>query len=66
MLYLIGEKVCVFGFAEVFSPQITKKIESPNRRSAKCHICGRSANLTNLRICDLRNLFADRPALPVR
>ncbi len=38
-----------------------------NRKFAKCHICGRSANLTsysaNLRICDLRNLFADRPPL---
>ncbi len=68
VLYTIfkGEKVCVFGFAEVFTPQITKKILSPNRKSAKCHICGRSANLTNLRICGLWNLFADRPALPVR
>ncbi len=26
-----------------------------------CHIWGRSANITNLRICDMRNFFADRP-----
>jgi hypothetical protein len=51
------------------SPQITKKIGSAIRNSVKSHICGRSTNLTNLfksenlRICDLRNLFADRPPL---
>jgi hypothetical protein len=28
-------------------PQITKQIEHANRKPAKCHICGRSANLTN-------------------
>ncbi len=44
-----------------------KKIESENHKSAKNHICGRFANLTNylssqgLRISDLRNLFADCP-----
>jgi hypothetical protein len=33
--------------AEDFSPHITKLIGSANRKSAKCHICGRSASLTN-------------------
>ncbi len=27
--------------------QITKKIRSTNRKSAKCHICGRSTDPTN-------------------
>jgi hypothetical protein len=37
MLYMKGEKVCTrnCGLAEVFSPQITKKIGSANRKSAK-------------------------------
>jgi hypothetical protein len=35
--------------AEVLSLQITKKLESANRISAKCHICGMLANLTNHR-----------------
>jgi hypothetical protein len=47
-----------------------KMIWSANRKSAKCHICGRSANLTNylslkFAIFDLRNLFADCPSLTV-
>ncbi len=37
-----------------------KKIGSANRKYAKCHIFGTPANL---RICDLRKLFADRPPL---
>jgi len=36
-----------------------QKIVSANRISAKCHICGRSANLLSLQICDFQNLFAD-------
>jgi hypothetical protein len=32
---------------QVLSPQITKKIGSANHKSSKCHIYGRSANLTN-------------------
>jgi len=42
-------------FAEVISPKITKKIGSDNRKSAKCHICERSANISNylsLQICE--------------
>ncbi len=45
------------------------KFWSANRKSAKCHICGRAAKLakflksSNFRICDSRNLFADRPPL---
>jgi hypothetical protein len=42
-----------YAFAD---PQITKKTEPTNRKSAKCHICGRSANLTNYlspQICGL-------------
>ncbi len=29
------------------NPQITKKIWAAKRKSAKCHICGRTANLRN-------------------
>jgi hypothetical protein len=63
MLYLYGEKVCICGVAEVFSlqksldpqianlhitnPQITTMIGLKNRKFAKCHICERSAKLTN-------------------
>jgi hypothetical protein len=43
--------------------KLQKKIMSANHKPAKCHICGGFTNLTNLRICDLRNLFADRPLL---
>jgi hypothetical protein len=52
------------------SPQITKKIGSAkNRKPAKCHICGRSPNLTNylssqifgFAICGI--IFADLPPL---
>ncbi len=32
------------GLVEVLSRQITIKILSENSNSAKCHICGRSAN----------------------
>jgi hypothetical protein len=40
------------------------------RKSAICHIYGRSTSLAkklaaNLRICELRDLFADRLPLPV-
>ncbi len=51
--------------------QITKIIGSANRKSAECHICGRSANLTNYlttQICGfarLQNLFADCPPMLV-
>jgi hypothetical protein len=47
IIYLQGEKVCICGLAEVSSPKIIIKIRSANRKSAKCHICERSANLTN-------------------
>jgi hypothetical protein len=43
--------------AEVLSPQLTTKNGSANRKSAKCNICGRSANLANYlspQIADLR------------
>ncbi len=36
-----------FKSAKVRKYAIPKKIKSENRRSANCHICGRSANLTN-------------------
>jgi hypothetical protein len=48
-----------------------KKIGSANGKSAKSHICGRSANIkklfkcANLQICDLQNLFADHPPLQI-
>jgi hypothetical protein len=52
----------------VLNPQITNKIGSANRKSAKCHICGRSANITNYlspQICGFAEftVFADRPPL---
>jgi hypothetical protein len=47
MLNLYSGEVCICGLGEVLSPQITKKIWSANRKSAKSHICGRPANLTN-------------------
>jgi hypothetical protein len=55
----------ICGFAEVLSPQI---IGFANCKSTNCHICGSSPNIKNhssakLRICDMRNLFADRPPL---
>ncbi len=45
-----------------------KEIGSANRKSAMCHICGKSANPTNYlshKFADLQfgNLFADRPLL---
>ncbi len=49
---------------QITNPQIKTKIGFENRKFAKCHICGRSAKLTNcfksanLWICDLRNIFA--------
>ncbi len=49
-----------------FKTAIHKKSGSTNRKSAKCQICGRFANLTNYlrlqncEICDLRN-FIFRP-----
>jgi hypothetical protein len=47
MLYLLEEKAFICGLAEVVAPQITKKIRSANHKSAKCYICGSSANLIN-------------------
>ncbi len=44
-------------FKEVLRPQKTQKIGSANRKSAKYHISGRSANL--------RSLFPDRPPLKI-
>jgi hypothetical protein len=35
-----------------FKSAFRKKIRFANRKSSKGHICGRSANLTNLLICD--------------
>ncbi len=51
----------IFGLAEVLSPQITKKIGS-NCKSAKCHIC-KLFKTPQLRLSDLRNLFAKHPTL---
>jgi hypothetical protein len=42
--------VCICGFAKVLSLQTT------NRKSAKCHICGRPANLTNFSVCKFADL----------
>jgi hypothetical protein len=53
ILCCIGkEKTMYFGLAEVLSLQITKKVGSANRKSAKCH---KYANLTKVRkLADLR------------
>ncbi len=49
------------------NPKSANHIWPAYRKSANCHICGRSANLyeksANLRICDWRNLFAEYPPL---
>jgi hypothetical protein len=45
--------VCFCGLAKVLSPQTTLDIEAENRKSAKCHICGRSANPTDFRFTEL-------------
>ncbi len=72
MLYLWGENIMYLRACGILNPKITKKIGPANRKSAKCYICGRSANLKFLgpQICGfaicgtyLRNLFADRPPL---
>jgi hypothetical protein len=47
MLYFVSRKVCICGLAEVLSPQITKRLGPQIANPQKCHICGRSANLTN-------------------
>jgi hypothetical protein len=57
------------GNPQCTNPQISKRLGSANRKSVKCQICERFANLfklfnsANLRICDLQNFFADRPPL---
>jgi hypothetical protein len=43
-LYLQGENVCICGLAEL---KVRKHKKMLVRKSAKCHICGGSANLTN-------------------
>ncbi len=41
-------KVCICWLVEFLCPQITyTKIGPANRKTVKCHICGRSANLTS-------------------
>jgi hypothetical protein len=71
MLYLLGEILCICGLAKVFKFANHKKDwVRKNRKSAKCHICGKSKSnkfckSANLRICDLRNLSADNPPLLV-
>ncbi len=47
MLYLWGEIVYICGIAEILRPQVRKRIGSANCKSAMCHICQRSAYLTN-------------------
>jgi hypothetical protein len=53
--------------APITNPQIAK-IYGLQIAIRNCHICGSFANIkkcksANSRICDLRNLFADRPPL---
>ncbi len=46
---------------KITNPQIWQ--QRLDRKSPKCHICGRSANLTNCKLsksANLRNLFTDR------
>ncbi len=44
---ICNEKKYVFADLRKFKSANHKKIWSANRKSAKCHICGMSANLTN-------------------
>jgi hypothetical protein len=63
-LYFLGGKVCICGLVEVISPQISKKIGSANHKVPHLRKVRKSNTLfksANLRICNLLNLFADRP-----
>ncbi len=70
-VYLSGEKLCIcrsFKLAKITgsaNPRTTKNIQSANRKSAKCHICGRSAIQKNFgrKFADLK--FAELMALSV-
>ncbi len=70
-MYVWGGNVCIWGPVKVLSPQMAKRIGFANCKSAKCHICWRSAKLKNYlrpqiyKFCYLRNLFADRPLLAI-
>jgi hypothetical protein len=68
MTYFKVEKVCICGFAEVSSPQITKDWVRKSQIHKVSHLrkvrkLNKLFKPANLWICDLRNLFADRPAL---
>jgi hypothetical protein len=68
MRYLKGEKVFISGLAEVLSPQITRNRvrKSQLRKGSHLQKVRKSNKLyksASLQICDLRNLFADRPPL---
>ncbi len=68
--YLKKKKHVFSDLRNFLSPEIAQKISPANLKSAKCHICGRSANLTNylsLQVYGLEvlwNLFADSLPLP--
>ncbi len=47
------EKLSFLRTWEPSSPKITKKIGSSNSKSAKCHICEKSANLTKCKFTEL-------------
>ncbi len=47
MLYFVRKKAYACGLVKVLCPQITKNTDSANRKSAKCHNFGRSANQTS-------------------
>jgi hypothetical protein len=69
MLFLHGQKECIYGLAEVLSPIITKKffarkshlLKVPHLR--KVRKSNKLFQSANFRICQMRNLFADRPPL---
>ncbi len=68
MTYLQRGKVCICGLAEVLSSQITKRLDpqiaNPQRVTfAESPQSDKLFKSANLRICDSRNLFADRPPL---
>ncbi len=65
-VYLNWEKVCISGLAEVLSQQIKKSWVHKSQIRKVSHlrkipISNKLFKFANLRICDLRNLFAYRP-----
>jgi hypothetical protein len=63
MIYLKGVRVCICGFAEVFSPQTQKDWVRKSQIRKVSHLWKVSKFSKLFKSEDLRFLFADRPAL---